>query len=524
MKPFDRDGSFHPVDDGAGLRRLAIRGAGVTVLSQGVGFAIQLSATIVLARLLTPADFGLVTMVSTFSLLLVNFGLNGFTEAVQQREELDHVLASNLFWINVGVGVLLTLGFAASGPLLARLYGDPRIPAVAAAMSATILFTSVSVLHVALLKRGMQFSTVSSNDILARVLSVGVSIALGWMAVGYWALVAGAIALPLANSVAAWRACRWVPGMPRRHRGTAPMVRFAASTYGRFVIDYSTRNLDNLLVGWHFGPQALGFYKKAYDLFLLPASQLLAPLTNVAISTFSRLRRDPVHRARQFVSVMAMFAFVGMGLAALLTLNGRDLIFLLMGPEWEESGRIFTLFGPGIGMMLLYGTHSWIHLSIGRADRWLKWSVVHFAATTVLFLLGLRWGPHGVALAWVASYWILAIPGIRYAGQPALIPIRDVIAAVWKYVLASATASGATAAVVYNTTLVAAPGATGAVVRIAIASALFAVLYIAAVVLLHRGRAPLMQLAALLEEMAPRLKRSKPAPALAANPVAAPQV
>src|SRR5687767_13527711 len=108
MKPFDRDGTFRPLGDdaeGAGLRRLAIRGAGVTVLSQGVGFGIQLSATIVLARLLTPADFGLVTMVSTFSLLLVNFGLNGFTEAIQQREELDHTLASNLFWINVGMGL-----------------------------------------------------------------------------------------------------------------------------------------------------------------------------------------------------------------------------------------------------------------------------------------------------------------------------------------------------------------------------------------------------------------------------------
>lgn len=498
------------MDEGHGLRRLAIRGAGVTVLSQGAGFAIQLSATVVLARLLTPADFGLVTMVSTFSLLLVNFGLNGFTEAVQQREELDHALASNLFWINVGAGLVLTLGFAASGPLLARLYGDPRITGVTAAMSATILFTSVSVLHVALLKRGMQFSTVSSNDIVARVLSVGVSMALGWMAAGYWALVAGAVVLPLASAIAAWRACRWIPGLPKRHEGTVPVVKFAASTYGRFVIDYSTRNLDNLLVGWHFGPQALGFYKKAYDLFLLPASQLLAPLTNVAISTFSRLRRDPVHRARQFLDVMATFAFVGMALAALLTLNGKDLIYLLLGPDWEESGRIFTLFGPGIGMMLLYGTHSWIHLSIGRADRWLKWALVHFGVTTVLFLLGLRWGPYGVAAAWVASYWILAIPGIWYAGQPALIPIRPVIGAVWKYVLSSAIASCATAILMRTMPAASGAGATGAIARIAIASALFGVCYLAAVVVLHRSCAPVIRLTALLGEMLPGLRRSRP--------------
>src|SRR5580700_8763831 len=98
-------------------------------------------ATIVLARLLTPSDFGLVAMVTTFSLLLVNFGLNGFTEAVLQREEMDEDLASTLFWINLGAGVLLTLGFAAAGSLLARFYGDPRVAHVAIGISATILIS-----------------------------------------------------------------------------------------------------------------------------------------------------------------------------------------------------------------------------------------------------------------------------------------------------------------------------------------------------------------------------------------------
>jgi PST family polysaccharide transporter len=525
MKPFDENGVFHAHADGDGLRRLAIRSAGVTVFAQAVGFAIQLGATVVLARILTPADFGLVAMVSTFSLLLVNFGLNGFTEAVQQREEMDHVLASNLFWINVGLGLLLTIGFAASGVLLARLYGDPRIPGITVAMSATILLTSVSVLHLALLRRGMRFSIVSANDIIARALSVGISIVLGWMAWGYWALVVGAVVLPLATTIAAWRACRWVPGAPRRHESTGSMVRFAANTYGRFVIDYSTRNLDNLLIGWHFGPQALGFYKKAYDLFLLPASQLLAPLTNVAISTFSRLRRDPVHRARQFVIVLSTFAFIGMGLAGMLTLTGKDLIFLLLGPEWEESGRIFVIFGPGIGMMLLYGTHSWIHLSIGRADRWLKWSIVHFSATTILFLLGLRWGPPGVAMAWVASYWILAVPGIWYAGRQAQIPIGPVIGAVWKYIVSSAIASWATVAVLREVSVfMAESSAVEALMRIAVASSLFGVFYLGMVILLHRGCAPLAQLAAFIEEMLPKHKWSRSSPAVAKDPLVATQL
>src|SRR5215472_7068364 len=104
MKPFDATGAFHPINDSEGLRRTAVRGAGAMIFAQALAFAIQMISTVVLARLLTPADFGVVTMVTTFSLLLCSFGLNGFTEAVIQFDEMDHYTASNLFWLNSGAG------------------------------------------------------------------------------------------------------------------------------------------------------------------------------------------------------------------------------------------------------------------------------------------------------------------------------------------------------------------------------------------------------------------------------------
>src|SRR5216117_2147101 len=226
MKPFDASGAFRPTAHGDGLRRLAVRGAGVTVLSQGLGFAIQMIATVILARLLTPEDFGLMGMVTTFSLLLLNVGLNGFTEAVVQREQIDDALVSNLFWINAGVGLLLTIAFACGGPLLARLYGEPRVAGVASAVAVTILFTSLSVQHLALLKRAMRFSDVSANDIVARTISVAVSILLGWAAWGYWALVAGTVAQPVATCLGAWfcvdgsQACRDVAWVRARWSGS----------------------------------------------------------------------------------------------------------------------------------------------------------------------------------------------------------------------------------------------------------------------------------------------------------------
>ena len=265
MKPFDESGAFRLITNGDGLRRVAVRGAGVTALSQGLGFAIQMIATVILARLLGPADFGLVAIVTTFSLLLMNAGFSGVTEAVVQREQLDHGLASNLFWITAGVGTACSpIAVRWRIAVGARLW-DPRSPR-GRRMSATIFLSSASVMHLALLKRGLRFSVVSANDIVARAASVTVSIALGWAAWGYWALVAGAVTLPLATCIGAWMRCRWIPGAPRRCAGTGEMMRFAMNTYGHFAANYCTRNLDNFLVGWFFGPQSLGFYKKAYDL------------------------------------------------------------------------------------------------------------------------------------------------------------------------------------------------------------------------------------------------------------------
>jgi len=522
MKPFDDRGAFRGVADEGGIRRVAVRGAGVTALSQSTGFAIQMIATVILARLLTPADFGLVAMVTTFSLLLMNLGFNGFTEAIVQREQFDHGLASNLFWINVGIGLLLTVAFAGAGSLLARFYGDPRVARVAVAMSATILLTSLSVLHLALLKRGMRFSVVSTNDVLARAASVVVSIALGWAAWGYWALVAGAIALPLATCIGAWSRCRWIPGPPRRRAGTGSMVRFAMNTYGHFAVNYCTRNLDNVLVGWFFGPQSLGFYKKAYDLCVLPVAQLSDPLHAVAIPVLSRLAGDRERHKRYVLRALSTLAFVGMGLGAGLALVGKDLILVLLGPRWEESGRIFTHFAPGIGAMLLYLAYGWIHLSFGRADRLFRWAIVEFAVIGMSFLVGLRWGPIGVARGWVVSCWILAIPALWYAGRPAPLGIAGIVGAVWKYVLASALAGGAAAAIVQRIpSLTTASDWLGAVQRSATVSLLFTALYLGAVMALHGGSEPLQQIAALVRDMLPaRSARTFPDIAATGSPAA----
>lgn len=519
LKPFDSTGAFvagtTSID---GLRGRAVQAAGTTLASGGTMLAIQMIGTTVLARLLTPQDFGLVTMVSTFSLLLANFGHNGFNEVILQRPEIDHVIASNIFWFIVGTGILFTLLLASSGSLIAHFYGNQRVARITLGMSLTIVVMSTSVVHLALLRRAMQFSGIARNNVLAQAISVLLSIILALRGWGYWALVAAAVAQPLVISVGAWRLCRWLPSWPRWTAEMNSMVRFAFNVYGRFIVNYFSRNTDNLLVGWRFNAQALGFYKKAYDLFALSAGQLVTPLSSVAIAALSRVNATSPEYKRYFRGVLSVLAFVGMGLGAALTLVGKDLLLLLLGPGWEQAGRIFAYFGPGIGIMLVYYTHGWVHLSIGCADRWFRWGLVEVTATVLVFCLALPWGPAGVALGWTASLWALTVPAFWYAGKPIQLGIGLLVDAVWKFVLAALLAGGACAVIIQQIPRITLSSVSlEESARVVITTLLFATLYLAAVVLLHRGFGPIYQLAGLTKELLPRVRLARGSATMAAS-------
>jgi PST family polysaccharide transporter len=512
LRPFDASGAFHPIAAGHGLRRVVVRGAGISVLAAGIAFLAQVVWTMALARLLAPSDFGVVTMVNTFSLLLCSFGWSGFMEVILQREDVTDSLASNLFWITVGGGIILALLFVCLGPLLARFYHDSLVRNVTVGMSLTIVASSASVIHSALLNRATRYKAVSINSLVARLVGFLVSIILAIAGWGYWALVAGNIMEPVSKAFGTFFLCRWVPSLPRKVPGTADAVKFAMSVYWRRCFSYASGNADNLLIGWRFGAAALGFYKRAFDLFWLPANQLLSPMTAIAVGTLSRFNQDRAAYQRNFLAGISALAFVGMGIGADFTLVGQDMILFLLGPKWGEAGRVFTLFGLGIGVMLLYQTHAWIHVSIGRPDRSFRWGIIEFVWTMALFIIALPWGPRGIALAWTVSFFTLIIPAFWYAGKPIGLRATSVVSVTWRFLVASALAGGGSAWVIH----VAPPfattaGASGAFARAITNSALFFALYLLAVVVLHRGLAPFRQTARLMKEMRPERFAARPA-------------
>jgi len=504
LKPFDAKGEFNPVAEGSGLRRVAVRSAGVTILGQGTSFVVQLVSTMVLARLLTPSDFGVVTMVTTFSLVVQSFGLNGFTEFIMQYGELNHALTSNLFWMETGIGLLLSLVFAAAAPFLELFYHNPTVAQVTLGLSPAIFIGCLAWIHLGLLQRAMLFRTRVIIMLFAQVAQVTASIALAIAGWHFWALIGGTIVQTIVMSSGAWLACRWVPSLPGRVDATGAGLKFALSVYSRYAFNYATRNIDNLLVGWKYGAQTMGFYKKAYDMFVMAECQLIAPIGAVAVSSLSRVSQDRKQFHHYFLSAVSVLAFIGMGVGADIALIGGDTIRILLGPGWERAGQIFSLFGPGIGVMMLYSTQGWIHLSIGRPDRWFRWGLIEFACTASLFVFALHWGPSGIALAWTASYFLLMFPGFWYAGRPIGLTVGRVFSVIWKFLAVSALAGYATALIIRAVPALATPNALLIVaLRMVSTTVIFAALYLIGVILIHQSLDPLKETIRLLSDLRP---------------------
>jgi PST family polysaccharide transporter len=398
----------------------------------------------------------------------------------------------------------------ASAPLIASFYKEPLLRSIVIAMGFTILFGGLSNQHQALLRRKMEFNKIASVDVAATLASVAIAIPLAYWGWGYWALVAKWLALPVVTTLGSWLLCRWRPGRPTRGVGVRPMLSFAFHTYGNFVLLYFSKTIDKMLVGRFFGSQALGNYDRAYQFSNMLPSQLLSPLNSVAMSAFSRLSNDPVKYRHTYLTLLSTLAFVSMPASAILALTGKDLIVFLLGPQWESAGRMFGVFGLSIGIMVLYYTSGWLHLSLGTPDRWLRWASLSFVVTGLLFLAGLPFGPLGVAAAYSIALYILAIPALWYAGRPIDLKVSRIVSAVGKEFISALAAGLLCWAVIHNSGSISGGLiADSALVRVLVSPILCLSVYLALVLALHRSLKPISQLIGFVRDMLPKLPSRK---------------
>ncbi len=398
----------------ADLKGRSVRGSALTITSQGTQFLISSVMTVVLARLLTPADFGLVAMVTAVTALGQAFADVGLSEATIQREDISHAQVTALFWINLAVGIGLTLLTMGLGPVLARLDRQPRLTHIAFWLSFVFLIGGLRVQPDAILKRQMRFKALAIRDITCTALGVAVAVVMAWRSAGYWALVAFPLTSGFIQMSFSWVLTKWRPSVPWRGANVRSLVAFGGNVAVSYFIYNTNRSVDKILVGWYWNAGPLGLYGRACNLLLLPLRQLSAPVANVVIPAFSRIQSDPERYARYYLRAINMIVWVLAPVFAFLFIAARPVIALVLGSQWGQAAPVFQILAVSALGQLLFDSTIWLFVSRGRSDRMRNLYLVISPIIIASYVVGLRFGIKGVAAAYSAVLlatlpWVLKV-------------------------------------------------------------------------------------------------------------------
>lgn len=399
------------------------------VAGRGVNVLVQLASTILLARVLSPHDFGLVAMVTAlvlFAPILVDLGT---TDASTQKSHITHGEISALFWLNVTIGAALTAIFAAGSGFIGALLGAPELAGIAAILSLTFVMTAVSIQHYALMRRAMEFRRIALIDLSANAISSIVSVIMAFSGWGYWALVAKPIVQLALTAFGAWMSCPWLPGRPRLSSGVRELVGFGLGVTGFTLTDTLSRSADRVALGYFSGAGPLGFFQNAFLLYSNVLSIVTEPAHNIAVSSLSKLRDNLAELRRSWSAALSSMTFFCAPAFAVLAVTGQDLVILLLGQKWAPAGPLLCVFAVRGIANSVERTMGWLHVVAGRSDRWLRWGVFSAACQLAALAAGLPFGAMGVAIAYTGAMFCLFVPALVYAGSPVGIGVRDVLSA-----------------------------------------------------------------------------------------------
>lgn len=407
----------------------AVSGGLVTAAAQGTKFVLNLGSAILLARLLSPQEFGVVAMALAAAGLLSLFKEAGLSLATVQSETITQGQVSSLFWINVALGAITSVIGIFLAPLIAWFYRDPRVTDVMIAVSFVALLTGMAVQHQALLIRQMRFRALAIIEVASMLAGIGAACCLAAFGFGYWSLVAQQLCAAAAGLALIWWASRWRPTIPDWRNGLAPLLTFGAHLTVSDLVGRLATSSDAILVGRFFGAEPLGLYSRASVLIARPLEQLLTPLSAVLIPVLSRLQSDPDRYRRTFLRAYDTLALITFPFGAVCLALAEPIVLVILGPNWAGVVPLFAGFSLVAMSLPLSIAASWLFTSQGRGRDLLHTYLLLSGVTVGAFLAGLAWGPLGVVLALAVASFVIRLPILYHlAGRRG--PVRTVD--LWK--------------------------------------------------------------------------------------------
>ncbi|KIC93565.1 lipopolysaccharide biosynthesis protein [Flavihumibacter solisilvae] len=404
---------------------------------------IQFFFQLAIARILSPAEFGV------FSILLVFINLAdvvrslGLGAALIQKKDINDEFLSTVFWINVGTALIIYLVFYLASPFIATVFKMPPVTDALRLYSLVFIIGSMNSVQEALLQKNLEFKRLFIQDSIAVTAGGIAALYFALKGTGVYTLVYQYLIINTISSIILWNTSSWKPSFRFSLQAFHSLRRYSMNLLGNDLLNFTARNIDNLLVGKALGATALGIYSRAYFLMLQPLNLTHQVLARVMFPVLSTYQDDLPNMKRVFLLTTRLFAFIILPFFVYVIIAADELIYILLGSKWMEVAyllRIFCIYGviDTIGL-----TTVWIYKSTGQTSKLFRWMIYNTIVIITAILVGMNWGIAGVAWAYSISFLVfLWIPGWMIAFRIIDIKVWEMFRNIGGSFIAAALAGG----------------------------------------------------------------------------------
>lgn len=350
------------------IRKSFTSGILYTGVAKYSGVIISIVIGAILARLLSPEEFGIVALVTvfvSFFTLLSDFGLG---PAVVQNQTLSSADVKSIFSFSILIGLLLSLLFFLSAPLIANFYNEPELVKVSRLLSLAILFHSLQIIPRSLLQKDLKFKQLGIITVVLQLITGAVAIFLAYIGFSYYALVIKSILLG-AGFMLVFYILRPIKITWRiNFLSIKKIIRFSSFQFMFNFINYFSRNADNILIGKYLGTAPLGYYEKSYRLMLLPVQNLTHVITPVMMPVLSKYQNNKTVIFNTYLKVVKILSLIGFPLSVFLYFSAPEIINIIFGPQWGQSIPVFKILALTVGIQMVLSSTGSIFQAVNRTD------------------------------------------------------------------------------------------------------------------------------------------------------------
>ena len=457
------------------------------VWSRGGVQVLSFISTLLVARWLSPGDYGLMALVGIWTGTISMVADMGLGWAIVQFEDVHEDELQSCFWLTLMTTGIAYLSLYALAPSMAGWFESAQLTDVMRVTGATILLFAFRLVPEAMLRKHLELDKIAKADIISAVVSIPVMLILAWNGAGVWALVCGSVVQAIVSSIALIAFAPWWPRWHFGHGRIRAMLRFSVSAIGTNLGWSVYSQLDSLIVGKLTNDQTLGIYAMAKQLAIMPVTKISAVVNQLAGPVMARLQHDQGRLRASFLRVVRLVTCVTLPLCVGLGLVADDLIPAALGDKWAAVVPLFQVF-------CVYAlTHSVevllppVLFARYRSGFMLKWTVALLVVMPAPFVLGAQWrGAMGVALALVLIYPLAMVWMVREALKELHLNATELLRQLSPVVLPSAVMALAVAGVQWG---LPSNGFVPHVIRLLAASSVGIIVYVGAVLIMRRSLA-----------------------------------